>query len=135
MCTIGPEREFSHRTPSFLSFARPTHLLIDLSFLEDILQCNVELAQVVLAEPIMIPTDAFQERHAHDGHLERDVPFRVEGLWNRWRRLSGVSQCDHQVLPGESATATPKLRVISIVMVAYRITCPTSVLGRKIPSL
>jgi hypothetical protein len=33
--------------------------LTDLPLLENVLQCDVELAQVILAESIMIPTDAF----------------------------------------------------------------------------
>jgi hypothetical protein len=54
-----------------------TDLLDDLPLFKYVLQCDVELAQVVLTEPIMIPADTFQERYPHHGHLEGHVPFRV----------------------------------------------------------
>lgn len=47
-----------------------THLLIELPLLEDILQCYVELAQVVLAKPIMVPTETFQQRYPDHGHFK-----------------------------------------------------------------
>lgn len=35
-----------------------SYLFLDLPIDKDILQCDIKLAQIVLAKPVMIPTDA-----------------------------------------------------------------------------
>lgn len=53
------------------------YLFLDLATHKYILQCNIKLAQVVLAKPVMVPTDAFQQWDAPERHFKRHVPFRV----------------------------------------------------------
>lgn len=72
-----------------------THLLVNFTLGEDVFERNVKLAQVVLAKPIMIPADTFQQRYSTNGYFEGDVPFWVEGLGDRGGLLSGISECNY----------------------------------------
>jgi hypothetical protein len=74
------------------------YLLINLPVREDVLERNVKLAQVVFPKSVMIPTNALQQRDAHHGHLERDVPFRIEGFEYRRGRLACISKGDDEIL-------------------------------------
>lgn len=51
-----------------------------LALLENILEGNIKLSHVVLAKPVMIPANTLQQRNPDHGHLERDVPFWIQGL-------------------------------------------------------
>lgn len=55
---------------------------MNVTVLKDIFQCYVELAQVIFAESIMVPTNALQQRYANHWHLECHVPFWIQGLGN-----------------------------------------------------
>lgn len=53
---------------------------MDLVLFENILEGNIKLSHVVLAKPVVIPANAFQQRNPDHGHFKGDVPFRIEGL-------------------------------------------------------
>lgn len=75
-----------------------THLLVNFTLGKDVFKRNIELAEIVLAKPIVIPADTFQQRDSNHGHFEGNVPFWVEGLENRRGRLSRISECNYQIL-------------------------------------
>lgn len=68
------------------------------TLLENILERNIKLSHVVLAKPVMIPANTLQQRNPDHGHLERDVPFWIQGLRYRGGRLSGISERNDQIL-------------------------------------
>lgn len=74
------------------------HLLLNFTLGKYVFESNIKFAQVVLAKPIVIPTDAFQQRDPDNGHFKGDVPFWVQGLEDCGGRLPRVPECNDQVL-------------------------------------
>ena len=83
------------------------HLLVGLAVLEDVLDRNVKLAQIVLAESISIPTNSFQKytMKAINRQVECNIPLWVEALADSRCGLSSVTQLHHQELSMPLAAA------------------------------
>jgi len=77
-----------------------SHVLLNLPVGKNVFDRNVEFSHVVFAEPVLIPTDAFQEGHAGQRHVQAYLPFRVQRLANGRRRLFRISKADDKVLDG-----------------------------------
>ena len=75
-----------------------SYLLLHLPVTEDIFDSNVEFAHVIFAESISVPADALNEWNTHEGHVETDLPFRVEVLADGRCRLFRCAQVHNQVL-------------------------------------
>jgi hypothetical protein len=45
---------------------------MNVTILEDVFQWYVELAKVIFAESVMVPTNALQQRYANHWHLDLD---------------------------------------------------------------
>lgn len=71
------------------------YLLMDFSIRENLLQRDVEFPQVVSPNSVMVPANAFQQRHPDHGQFERYVPIRVEGFADGRRRLARIPQGHH----------------------------------------
>ena len=65
---------------------------------KDVFERNIELAEVILAKPIVVPTDTLQQWDSNHGHFEGNVPFWVEGLEDCGGRLSRISECNYHIL-------------------------------------
>lgn len=134
-----------HEHDSGMRGVGETHLLLYIPVRKYIFQRNIELAQVILAESIVVPADTLEQRDANNGHFKRHVPFRIQRLEYRRCRLPSVSKRDYQVLNYCQPTnpsigtivrrASPSSLAIEVSRNAYRITCPPSVFGGEIPPL
>jgi hypothetical protein len=80
----------------------PLRLLQRAGVGEEVLEDDVKLAHVVLAEAVLVPAADLEQQAllADDGQVEHRVPFGVQRLVDRGRGLFGVAQREHQVLRG-----------------------------------
>ena len=103
--------------------------MLHVTIAENVLYGNVELSHVIFAPSVSIPANTFDERDAHEGHIEADLPFRVEVLADGRCRLFRFAQSYHQVLQLSAPVSSGS------PLSTYRITCPRPVLCRKVSSL
>jgi hypothetical protein len=52
--------------------------LLHIAIAENVFYGNIKLSHVVFPPSISIPANTFNERDAHEGHFEADLPFRIE---------------------------------------------------------
>lgn len=83
----------------------PLGLQASLTAAEVVLEHDVKLAHVVLAEAILVPAADVEQQGVlvDERQFERRVPFRVEGAVDRGRRLGGVAQTNDEIGVGEAA--------------------------------
>jgi hypothetical protein len=81
----------------------PARLLQRLAVEEHILEDDVEVAHVVLAEAVLVPAVHLEQQAllVDDGQVDGRVPFGVERFVDRGRGLPGVAEGKHEVLPGQ----------------------------------
>lgn len=109
-----------------------THLLRHLAIVKQVVQVDFKLSHVILAKAVLVPADTRQDGRleATQWHLERDVPFRVEGLWDNLCRESVVSQGENEELDSISASEPGELHCKT-----YRVAEAVAVLCSEISSL
>jgi hypothetical protein len=78
---------------------KPLGLCGSVAWLEDVLEDDVKLAHVVLAEAVLVPAHDFEQESllALDGHLEGCVPFWVECLVDGGGGFAGVTEGEDEV--------------------------------------
>ena len=82
------------------------HLLYRLAIGKDFIDNHIELAKVVLAKPVSIPTDGFQQNalKAIYWQIEGDIPFWIEVLADGRSGLFRVSKGYNQILLSSAKT-------------------------------
>ena len=66
-----------------------TYLLLNFPIRKYIFQRNIEFAQVILAESVVVPANALEQRDADNRHFKGHIPFWVQCLEYGRRGLSG----------------------------------------------
>lgn len=79
---------------------KPLRLLLGEGIREQVLEDDVKLAHVVLAEPVLVPAADLEEEAllAHDGQVQYRVPFGVERLVDGGRGFLCVAEGQDEVL-------------------------------------
>jgi hypothetical protein len=72
----------------------PLCSLFHLSVGKYVLQCQIELSQIVLPKYILVPTAAVEEKAVDpaDGHLAYVIPFGIKRLGDVLRRISRFAE-------------------------------------------
>jgi hypothetical protein len=83
----------------------PARLLLGAGVEREVLEDDVKLAHVVLAEAVLVPAADLEQQAllAHNGQVEYRVPFGVERLVDGRRGLLRVAEGQHEVLQRLSA--------------------------------
>ncbi len=79
---------------------RLSYLLHNLPVLEDVLQCYIKLAKVVLSHTVPVPANSFEQHalYAHDREIEGGIPFWIEIFADGRGRFLRVPQRDDEKL-------------------------------------
>lgn len=109
-----------------------SYLLHNLPVLEDVLECYIEFAQVVLPHAILVPADSLEQHALYADHreIEGGVPFWIEVLADSRRRLLGIAQRDDKKL-----ACLLKRNMVYYTKLAYRIAGPTLIFCSQVSSL